>query len=75
MYMLPPQIRLNGQLYSLSFTHESPELGFKAGFGFTIDGTEKDMKLAFIWVCVGGTTLSGWTDRHSLSEDEASKKN
>jgi hypothetical protein len=74
MYMLPPQIRLNGQLYSLTFTGKADEIGFKTGFGFSVDGSEKDMKLAFIWVCVGGTTLSGWTQRHSLSEDEVEKK-
>ena len=74
MYMLPPQIRLNGQLYTLTLTGRADEIGFKTGFGFSIAGSEKDMKLAFVWVCVGGTTLSGWTQRHSLSEGEAEKK-
>ena len=72
--MLPPQIRLNGQLYNLTFTSKADDLGFKTGLGFTVDGSEKDNKLAFIWVCVGSTTLSGWTKRHNLSEDEAVKK-
>lgn len=72
--MLPPQIRLNGLVYNLTFTQRADDLGFKTGLGYTVDGSEKDGKLAFIWVCIGGTTLSGWIGRNNLNEDEATKK-